>query len=118
LAVNAFNVSARTNDLEVLSFFNALARTGIDLNDVAIGEHALFLLLDSADDLGRFGQALEPYVTGAEKGGSAGHLDRGLWWRSNNLGRGAGCLRASREGRGQEQRQKENNFRESETCHV
>jgi hypothetical protein len=118
LAVNAFDVSARANDLEVLAFFNALARAGIDVNDVAVGKHTLFLLLNGADDLGHFGQALEPDVTGAEKGGSACNLLRGFLWRRDDVGRGGRCLRVGRECRDEQQRQKENYFRESEPCHV
>jgi hypothetical protein len=101
--------------LEVLAFSNALTRTGIYINDVAVREHALFLLLFGADDLGHVRQALQPDVTGAIKLGATGNAHwLGSGW-SDNFGLRRGCLRVGDAGKGE---QKQNYLGRSEPWHV
>jgi hypothetical protein len=78
----------------------------------------LFLFVDRADDLRRFGQTLALNVTGAEKLALAGDLERLFGGWSDNLGCGSGILSAGGNCQGQQERRKQKYFRESEPCHV
>ena len=64
--MNAFYVPTRTDDLKTLSFFNALARSGVQIYDVALRVRPLFLFFFRADDLGSCAKSLITDISGAK----------------------------------------------------
>jgi hypothetical protein len=115
--MNAFDVAAWSDDLEILSFFNTLTRTGVEVDDLAVGERSFFLFFTRANDLGHLGQALEPDVAGAKQFAPAGNLERFFGGWHDDLRRRNGRLGIGLKARSEHKQQKQKR-RESERWHV
>src|SRR6185503_582074 len=102
LPVNALNVAAGPDDLEVLAFFNALSRSGVQIDDVAVGEGVLFLFFFGANDFRSLSKLLIADIPGTEKAAFTSHASRLGRCRKDHLG-GWGRLLSVRGKRRHEQ---------------
>src|SRR6185312_10068908 len=74
--VNAFDVATRPDYLEILACCKALAGSGIQVDDVAVGIHELFLFFLGSDDFRVFPKPLITDISGAKKAAFTGDASR------------------------------------------